>query len=156
MYALDVECVATGKTHNDRAVAQIGLVDAYGRCVLNVYVKPKKEVVSYLTPLTGLTAALIDERGVPLEEAIRVLRSSTPFIRRLSGYKYRPGREMARTHGAGRLRSARGFSSFFRAWDARATSTSRKTTARRSGWELSDLQMSPTTPSGMLPCPWLC
>ena len=56
MYALDVECVATGKTHNDRAVAQIGLVDAYGRCVLNVYVKPKKEVVSYLTPLTGLTA----------------------------------------------------------------------------------------------------
>ena len=47
MYALDVECVATGKTHNDRAVAQIGLVDAYGRCVLNVYVKPKKEVVSY-------------------------------------------------------------------------------------------------------------
>ena len=25
MYALDVECVATGKTHNDRAVAQIGL-----------------------------------------------------------------------------------------------------------------------------------
>ena len=39
---LDVECVATGKTHNDRAVAQIGLVDAYGRCVLNVYVKTEK------------------------------------------------------------------------------------------------------------------
>ena len=76
MYALDVECVATGKTHNDRAVAQIGLVDAYGRCVLNVLRQAEKEVVSYLTPLTGLTAALIDERGVPLEEAIRVLRSS--------------------------------------------------------------------------------
>ena len=75
-----------GKTHNDRAVAQIGLGRTlYGRCVLNVYVKPKKEVVSYLTPLTGLTAALIDERGVPLEEAIRVLRSRLPSSAALVG-----------------------------------------------------------------------
>jgi len=78
MFALDVECVATGTTHNDRSVAQIGLVDAYGRCVLNVYVKPTKAVVSYLTPLTGLTEELIEERGVSMEEAITALKARLP------------------------------------------------------------------------------
>jgi hypothetical protein len=28
-YSIDVECVATGTQHNDRAVAQIGIVDQY-------------------------------------------------------------------------------------------------------------------------------
>lgn len=52
-YSLDVECVATAKTHNARAVAQFSLVDQYEQVILNIYVKPDLPVVSYLTPLTG-------------------------------------------------------------------------------------------------------
>ncbi len=117
MYALDVECVATGKTHNDRAVAQIGLVDAYGRCVLNVYVKPKKEVVSYLTPLTGLTAALIDERGVPLEEAIRVLRSRLPSTAALVGTNIGQDAKWLGLTAPGDCALLVDLAALFRAWD---------------------------------------
>ena len=117
MYALDVECVATGKTHNDRAVAQIGLVDAYGRCVLNVYVKPKKEVVSYLTPLTGLTAALIDERGVPLEEAIRVLRSRLPSSAALVGTNISQDAKWLGLTAPGDCALLVDLAALFRAWD---------------------------------------
>ena len=56
VFSIDVECVATGPQHHDRAVAQIGMVDCFGRMLLNVLVKPDKHISSYLTPLTGLTA----------------------------------------------------------------------------------------------------
>jgi hypothetical protein len=56
VFSVDVECVAVGAQHHDRAVAQIGLVDCFGRMLLNVLVKPSRPVKSYLTPLTGLTA----------------------------------------------------------------------------------------------------
>jgi hypothetical protein len=36
------------------------MVDCFGRTVLNLLVKPAKDVASYLTPLTGLTADAID------------------------------------------------------------------------------------------------
>jgi len=75
--AIDVECVATGTTHNDRAVAQIAIVDARTeRVVLNVYVKPTLPVTSYLTPLTGITEALLDERGVSFDEALGMVRAA--------------------------------------------------------------------------------
>jgi len=62
-YSIDVECVATGTGHNARAIAQIGLVDANGRCVLNLFVKPPagSTVASYLTPLTGITAEMLTQ-----------------------------------------------------------------------------------------------
>jgi len=44
-YSLDVECVATGAKHNDRAVAQIALVDQWERVILNFYVKPAEKVL---------------------------------------------------------------------------------------------------------------
>ena len=41
--AVDVECVATGTTHNDRAVAQIAIVDARTeRVVLDVEGHPRQ------------------------------------------------------------------------------------------------------------------
>jgi len=54
LYSIDVECVATGMGHHDRAVAQIGLVDAESKEVLNLYIKPDKPVRSARTnrPLT--------------------------------------------------------------------------------------------------------
>ena len=53
LFSIDVECVATGRQHHDRAVAQISLIDASCQEVLNLYVKPSVPVASYITPLTG-------------------------------------------------------------------------------------------------------
>mmetsp|Transcript_12810 Transcript_12810/g.43377 ORF Transcript_12810/g.43377 Transcript_12810/m.43377 type:complete len:302 (+) Transcript_12810:98-1003(+) len=78
LYSLDVECVATGTQHHDRSVAQVGLVDDQCRHVLNVYVKPTKPVVSYLTPLTGISAEHIEKHGVTLEAALEQLRAALP------------------------------------------------------------------------------
>lgn len=77
-FALDVECVATGYTHLDRSVAQIGVVDLDLRPVLNSFVKPTKPVVSYLSPLTGITKDVVDHHGVPLDKAISDLRRVLP------------------------------------------------------------------------------
>jgi DNA polymerase III alpha subunit (gram-positive type) len=77
-YSIDVECVATGTDHNSRAVAQISLVDQMEQVRLNLYVVPSQPVVSYLTPLTGITKAILEEKGVPLEEAISTLRAHLP------------------------------------------------------------------------------
>ena len=78
IYSIDVECIATGRQHHDRAVAQISLVD--GSCMprLNIYVRPAVPVASYLTPLTGLTAELLDTHGVTIAEASATLRAHLP------------------------------------------------------------------------------
>uniref|UniRef100_A0A6A7G6R4 Small RNA degrading nuclease 2 n=1 Tax=Hirondellea gigas TaxID=1518452 RepID=A0A6A7G6R4_9CRUS len=78
VYSVDVECVATGKTHSARAVAQISLVAENGVVVLNSYVKPRQKVVSYLNLLTGLNQQILDSRGIPLEVAIQQLKNSLP------------------------------------------------------------------------------
>jgi len=79
-FSIDVECVATGKEHNARSVAQIALVDQFEQCLLNVFVRPPDGVTvhSYLTPLTGLTRELIDQHGVSLPEAVDLLKASLP------------------------------------------------------------------------------
>lgn len=84
-FALDVECVATGHKHSDRAVAQIAVVDAMANPVLNVYVQPDAPVVSYLTPLTGITQQMLQTYGVPLATALQVLRQHLPSNATLVG-----------------------------------------------------------------------
>ena len=54
-YVLDVECVASGKGHNDRIPVLCSLVDCYGTCVLESYIQPSTTIVSYFTTLTGIT-----------------------------------------------------------------------------------------------------
>lgn len=66
IYSIDVECVATGTQHNARSIAQVALVDEWGRPVFNVLIQQEKPVVSYLTPLTGLTKEMLDTYGLPL------------------------------------------------------------------------------------------
>lgn len=78
LFSIDVECVATGVGHHDRAVAQIGLVDGSANQVLNLYVRPPTRVYSYLEPLTGLSEDLIQGQGVPLDQAVATLRGALP------------------------------------------------------------------------------
>lgn len=89
LYSIDVECVATGVGHHDRAVAQIGLVDGNASEVVNIYVKPAKPVKSCLTPLTGLTHEHLETLGVPLEEALITLRTALPSHAFLVGQNIR-------------------------------------------------------------------
>ncbi len=68
--SVDVECVATGKSHNDRAVCQVAVVDSDAHVLLNVYVRPDKAIVSFLTPITGISAGSFQaKQPISLEEA---------------------------------------------------------------------------------------
>ena len=64
--------------HNARSVAQISLVDEHERVLCNLYVRPDAPITSYLTPLTGLTPALLAQHGMPLAQAVAVLRQFLP------------------------------------------------------------------------------
>lgn len=68
VYSIDVECVATGVQHNARSIAQVALVDEWGRAVFSVYVKQDIPVLSYITELTGLTEETLQQHGLPLGE----------------------------------------------------------------------------------------
>mmetsp|Transcript_19476 Transcript_19476/g.39709 ORF Transcript_19476/g.39709 Transcript_19476/m.39709 type:complete len:276 (-) Transcript_19476:189-1016(-) len=76
--SIDVECVATATQHNARATAQIALVSQGEQALLNLYVKPDVEVVSYLQPLTSLSKELLDQYGMPFDEAMKMLRQNLP------------------------------------------------------------------------------
>jgi len=98
-FAIDVECVATGYTHNDRAVAQIAVVDDAMRTLVNVFVnsnttniqrRGKEEtstastsyddenendtnIVSTIEPLTGITREKLEKEGIPFEDGKKTL-----------------------------------------------------------------------------------
>ena len=77
--SIDVECVATGVTHNDREVAQIAIVSAADeRVLLNVFVRPRSSVVSYLTPLTGITRERLEAEGVSFDDALAMVKRALP------------------------------------------------------------------------------
>lgn len=72
--SVDVECVATGRRHDDRAVCSVVVVDYNETVLLRKTVKPDKPVVSYLTPLTGFRQGDLD-RGESLESVIAEVKS---------------------------------------------------------------------------------
>jgi len=83
-FGIDVECIATGTKHNARAVGHIAIVDQWCRTVLNMYVKPKEKVISYLPALTGLSEELLS-KGVSLDAAIKMIKSTLPSDSTLVG-----------------------------------------------------------------------
>jgi hypothetical protein len=77
--SIDVECVATGVTHNDREVAQIAIVNAVDeKVLLNVFVRPRSSVVSYMTPLTGITRETLEAEAVSFDDALAMVRRALP------------------------------------------------------------------------------
>ena len=60
-FSVDVECVATGRRHDDRDVCFVAVVDQHEKVILKKKVKPEKPVVSYLTPLTGVREGHLDD-----------------------------------------------------------------------------------------------
>ena len=72
--SVDVECVATGKRHDERTPCLVAVVEKNERVLLEKKVKPVEPVVSYLTPLTGLCAGDLDD-GDSLENVIAEVKA---------------------------------------------------------------------------------
>lgn len=72
--SVDVECVATGLGHNDRAPCRIAAVDDKEAVLLDVIVRVPGDIVSTLEPITGLNETQV-RNGVDLEDALAQLRT---------------------------------------------------------------------------------
>ena len=72
-YSVDVECVATGRRHDDRAVAFVALVDKNEKLLYKTKVRVDVPILSYLTPLTGLRKGDLDD-GKSLDTVIRDIK----------------------------------------------------------------------------------
>lgn len=118
-YCIDIECVATGHTHNDHAVGQVALVDAQERVVQNIYVRPETPIVSYLTPLSGLTKELLDEKGVSLENAVTAVRRHLPPSAILVGQGIRQDAGWLGLKEGVDFQSTVDLVDIFKAWDRR-------------------------------------
>ena len=77
-YSIDVECVAVGPGHNDREVAQIGVVTSLAaRWVLGSSNLPSRH--PYITALTGITRETFENSAtLKLEEAVKLVREVFP------------------------------------------------------------------------------
>lgn len=78
VFSVDVECAATTVQHNGRAVVQVALVDEWTRPIFNVLIRQETPVLSYITPLTGITKEMVDAHGLPLADALALLRAHLP------------------------------------------------------------------------------
>jgi len=76
VFSLHVGWVAIGKKHTDRAPAHIALVDEWGHIVRNIYVRPKKPVVSYLTPISSIDEELVKKWGLMQERAFSLIKEA--------------------------------------------------------------------------------
>lgn len=124
VYSLDVECVANGTGHNARTVAQIALVDRWEQVVLNLYIKPATAIVSCLTPLTGLTLELLDQRGISLEEGLQTLRQYLPSDAVLVGQGINQDVQWLSLHEGRDYKSMVDLAGLFRVWNPRFKSYS--------------------------------
>lgn len=59
-------------------MAQVAIVDEWGRTVFNVFIKQDAPVLSYITELTGLRKEILDQYGLPMAEAMANLRAHLP------------------------------------------------------------------------------
>lgn len=75
VFSLDVECVATGRGHNDRAPCRIGLVELVNGSI-EVVLDRVTSCPNILDPLTAVTGLTIEEiqRGEPLDDVLKELR----------------------------------------------------------------------------------
>jgi DNA polymerase III epsilon subunit-like protein len=68
--SIDVECVATGYSHLDRAPCSVAIVNDRCEILFDSLIKPDKSVVSDLFPFTGVRQADL-HRAPPFDEVIK-------------------------------------------------------------------------------------
>ena len=68
--SIDVECVATGYTHEDRSPCSVAVVDDRCQIIFSSLIKPTEKVISDLYPLTGLRVKDLDH-ALTLDEVLQ-------------------------------------------------------------------------------------
>jgi len=76
VFSLFVGYVATGQKHTDRTPAHIALVNEWANIVRNIYIRPKKRVVSYLTPLTRIDEGILKKYGLKEKRALALIKEA--------------------------------------------------------------------------------
>jgi len=71
--SIDVECVATSYTHEDRSPCSVAIVDDKCEIIFSSLIKPAEKVVSDLYPLTGLRIKDL-EQAPSLEEILEKVK----------------------------------------------------------------------------------
>ncbi|GFU26849.1 RNA exonuclease 4 [Nephila pilipes] len=63
--SIDCEMVGTGPTGDDSILARVSIVNAYGECVYDTFVKPMEEVTDYRTFVSGVRPSdLVDAKDL--------------------------------------------------------------------------------------------
>ena len=71
--SIDVECVATSYTHEDRSPCSVAIVDDKCQVIFTSLIKPTEKVVSDLYPFTGIR--IKDLKQAPsLEEVLQKVK----------------------------------------------------------------------------------
>jgi len=76
VFSLHVGYVATGQKHTHRTPAHIALVNEWAHVVRNIYIRPKKRVVSYLTPFTGIGEEIVSKYGLKQKRAVALIKEA--------------------------------------------------------------------------------
>lgn len=75
IFSIDVECMATGFTHEDRTPCSVAIVDDQCQVIFNSVIKPKDQIVSDLYLLTGLHVKDL-EHAPSFEEVLEKVKYS--------------------------------------------------------------------------------
>ena len=65
---IDCEMVGVGYRGEDSILARISLVNHFGHCVYDKFVRPTEKVVDYRTPVSGIRPPDIEEHGADFKE----------------------------------------------------------------------------------------
>jgi RNA exonuclease 4 len=112
--------------------------------LLDVLVKPEQSVVSYLTALTGLTADLVNSRGIPLATAVQQLKSCLPKTAILVGQNILQDVQWLGLREGSDFQSCMDLAGLYRVWNQRYNSWSVFSQDHVAkvllGWDLEHLQ----------------
>jgi len=73
VFSLRVGYVSTGFRHMDRTPAHVVIIDKYGNLQCSLYIRPNKQVISYLTPLNSINEGIVARYGLPPQTVFSLL-----------------------------------------------------------------------------------
>uniref|UniRef100_A0A8C6ZWY1 Exonuclease domain-containing protein n=1 Tax=Nothoprocta perdicaria TaxID=30464 RepID=A0A8C6ZWY1_NOTPE len=75
--AMDCEMVGVGPKGEDSIVARVSIVNQFGKCVYDKYVKPTEEVTDYRTAVSGIHSFSVKQ---PFRKKRKPLKFSSSFL----------------------------------------------------------------------------
>ena len=70
---MDCEMVGVGYGGKDSILARVSIVNHFGNCIYDKYVKPREKVTDYRTAVSGIRPKDIEHGKIKLTVGIRVL-----------------------------------------------------------------------------------